>query len=401
MSALQLAFAAALSTLLAGVLAFTAFTVRVALADRPTTARGRWIERIGRATDRDAQRWAFLAHRATGVAVFAFLLPPHSRRLALRVSPARFDEVHELYGTTPLRLFESALLFAILFHALNGLRLVLSTSSTSDLGGAPAAPCRGRPHRVAGVAASAVIMQPVLRDRTRAVRRLPRDARHGTRARGARARPLRGHTSRHGCRRRPARASWRRRWSSALWVAWDPTMLAAALVHAGAGIWLLIAEQAPAAASSTPAGARRRDGRGAVSQSARPRSRRGERDEHERMREENRTMHKALVHNQGDHVAVAVAADLGRARRLPSSSWTTTTATVVREARALRAQDRRQAVHARRLRARVRHSDRRRDHRVSSLGLRPHAQPQDARGGRHGVVRLPATGRLTSASATT
>ena len=37
-----------------------------------------------------------------------------------------------------------------------------------------------------------------------------------------------------------------RRWSSWLWLAWDWTMLAAALAHAGAGIWLLIDEQAPA-----------------------------------------------------------------------------------------------------------------------------------------------------------
>lgn len=125
MSALQLAFAAALSTLLVGVLAFTAFTVRVALSERPTTVRGSWIERIGRARDRDVQRWAFLAHRATGVAVFAFLLL-HVLDVALyAISPARFDEVHELYGTTALRVFECLLLFAILFHTLNGLRLVL------------------------------------------------------------------------------------------------------------------------------------------------------------------------------------------------------------------------------------------------------------------------------------
>lgn len=38
-----------------------------------------------------------------------------------------------------------------------------------------------------------------------------------------------------------------RRWSSALWLAWDSTMLAAALAHAGCGIWLLIDER-----SATP-----------------------------------------------------------------------------------------------------------------------------------------------------
>ena len=41
-----------------------------------------------------------------------------------------------------------------------------------------------------------------------------------------------------------------RRWSSALWLAWDVTMLATALAHAGVGTWLLIDEQ--------PAVARRR-----------------------------------------------------------------------------------------------------------------------------------------------
>ena len=163
MSALQLAFAAALSTLLAGVLAFTAFTVRVALTDRPTTARGRWIERIGRASDRDVQRWAFLAHRATGVAVFAFLLL-HVLDVALyAISPARFDEVQQLYGTTPLRVFECALLFAILFHTLNGLRLVLL-----DVVDVKTSTARRLLHvalaltAVAGVAASVVIMKPVL-----------------------------------------------------------------------------------------------------------------------------------------------------------------------------------------------------------------------------------------------
>ena len=38
-----------------------------------------------------------------------------------------------------------------------------------------------------------------------------------------------------------------RRWSSGLWIAWDWTMLATALVHASCGMWLVIAEQASAA----------------------------------------------------------------------------------------------------------------------------------------------------------
>jgi succinate dehydrogenase hydrophobic anchor subunit len=37
-----------------------------------------------------------------------------------------------------------------------------------------------------------------------------------------------------------------RRWSSGLWLAWDGTMLAAALAHAACGLWLVIDEQAPA-----------------------------------------------------------------------------------------------------------------------------------------------------------
>jgi succinate dehydrogenase / fumarate reductase cytochrome b subunit len=161
-SALQFAFVAALSALLAGVVLFSALTVRAALVARPAGPAG-WRERLGRASDRDLQRWAFVAHRASGVAVFAFLAL-HVFDVALyALSPARFDDVHELYGTAAMRVFECLLLFAILFHTFNGLRLVLLDvaeirASTArrllQLAIALAA--------VVGTAASIVILRPVV-----------------------------------------------------------------------------------------------------------------------------------------------------------------------------------------------------------------------------------------------
>ncbi len=68
-------------------------------------------------------QWAFLAHRVTGVLVFLFLLL-HIVDVSLVARPHLYDEVHALYGNVLLRLFEVGLLFALVFHALNGLRIV-------------------------------------------------------------------------------------------------------------------------------------------------------------------------------------------------------------------------------------------------------------------------------------
>ena len=125
MSSLQIIFVLVLSLLLVGVLVFGATAVRGALVLRSTTADAGWLGRIGRATDRDVQRWAFVAHRVTGVAVFAFLALHVFDVSLLAVSASRFDDVHRLYGTAPMRFFETLLCAAILFHTFNGLRLVL------------------------------------------------------------------------------------------------------------------------------------------------------------------------------------------------------------------------------------------------------------------------------------
>jgi len=70
-----------------------------------------------------AGQWAFLGHRITGFLVFLFLLL-HIVDVSLLHWPHTYDQVHRLYGNVLLRLFEVGLLTALVFHSLNGLRIV-------------------------------------------------------------------------------------------------------------------------------------------------------------------------------------------------------------------------------------------------------------------------------------
>lgn len=69
-------------------------------------------------------QWAFVTHRITGFLVFFFLLL-HIVDVSLVTRPELYNEVHELYGNVVLRLFEVGLLFGLVFHSLNGLRVVM------------------------------------------------------------------------------------------------------------------------------------------------------------------------------------------------------------------------------------------------------------------------------------
>ena len=69
--------------------------------------------------------WSWVAHRVTGVLIFFFLFV-HVIDTALdRVSPADYDKVVATYKNPVVNLLEYGLVAAILFHALNGLRVVL------------------------------------------------------------------------------------------------------------------------------------------------------------------------------------------------------------------------------------------------------------------------------------
>ena len=70
-------------------------------------------------------QWAFMVHRITGFLVIMFLLLHVVDVSLVNANPRLYNQVHDLYGNVFLRLFEVGLLFALLFHSLNGLRIVL------------------------------------------------------------------------------------------------------------------------------------------------------------------------------------------------------------------------------------------------------------------------------------
>jgi len=69
-------------------------------------------------------QWAFISHRVTGFLVFMFLML-HVVDVSLVQDKHLYNEVHAVYGNVVLRVFEVSLLFALVFHALNGLRIIL------------------------------------------------------------------------------------------------------------------------------------------------------------------------------------------------------------------------------------------------------------------------------------
>ncbi len=69
--------------------------------------------------------WSWVAHRITGVAVFFFLLVHVLDTALVRVSPDAYDAVIATYKTPVVNLLEVGLVGAVLYHGLNGLRIIL------------------------------------------------------------------------------------------------------------------------------------------------------------------------------------------------------------------------------------------------------------------------------------
>ncbi len=69
--------------------------------------------------------WSWVAHRITGVLTFFFLFAHVLDTALVRVSPNAYDKVISLYKNPLVNLMELGLVGAVLYHALNGLRVML------------------------------------------------------------------------------------------------------------------------------------------------------------------------------------------------------------------------------------------------------------------------------------
>jgi succinate dehydrogenase / fumarate reductase cytochrome b subunit len=73
----------------------------------------------------DLGMWSWVAHRITGVLTFFFLFAHVLDTALVRVSPNAYDRVISLYKNPLVNLMELGLVGAVLYHALNGLRVML------------------------------------------------------------------------------------------------------------------------------------------------------------------------------------------------------------------------------------------------------------------------------------
>ena len=73
----------------------------------------------------DPGMWSWVLHRITGATIFFFLLVHVLDTALVRVSPQAYNEVINTYKTPIVGLMEIGLVAAVLYHALNGIRVIL------------------------------------------------------------------------------------------------------------------------------------------------------------------------------------------------------------------------------------------------------------------------------------
>ncbi|MEX3611348.1 succinate dehydrogenase, cytochrome b556 subunit [Rothia sp. LK2588] len=69
--------------------------------------------------------WSWVAHRITGISIFFFLLVHVLDTAMVRVSPEAYNAIMEVYKNPIMGLGEAVLVAAIVYHAFNGIRIIL------------------------------------------------------------------------------------------------------------------------------------------------------------------------------------------------------------------------------------------------------------------------------------
>jgi succinate dehydrogenase / fumarate reductase cytochrome b subunit len=70
-------------------------------------------------------QWAWVLHRVTGLGVMLFLILHILDIFLMAAGEEVFERFLQLYTGAPFRVLESALIFAVIYHALNGLRIII------------------------------------------------------------------------------------------------------------------------------------------------------------------------------------------------------------------------------------------------------------------------------------
>ena len=87
---------------------------------------GSRVRRLRRTLYRgDPGMWSWVLHRITGATIFFFLFIHVLDTALVRISPQAYDEVISTYKTPIVGVMEFGLVAAVLFHALNGIRVIL------------------------------------------------------------------------------------------------------------------------------------------------------------------------------------------------------------------------------------------------------------------------------------
>jgi succinate dehydrogenase / fumarate reductase cytochrome b subunit len=70
-------------------------------------------------------QWAWMLHRITGLGVILFLLLHIFDIFLMAAGKEVFERFLDLYTAAPFRLLEAGLIAAVIYHALNGARVII------------------------------------------------------------------------------------------------------------------------------------------------------------------------------------------------------------------------------------------------------------------------------------